>query len=171
MALVVHPLTRKRILKYIIDDHIQYKKTKQRVQLEAIRVAFEKVSLRKTCSNIRIYWHVAGTCIYFVCYRKDFRRICRGPKPFLHLGALWRQFLFVVLCLRLFFLESSWFFFPDAAGLTFGEMVNWRLDLSRRLSDHLFVMARFLNARGKKDVLWKPGVNRGAKPKVTKFSK
>lgn len=29
-----------------------------------------------------------------------------------------------------------------------------------RLSDHLFVMARFLNDKGKKDVLWKPGVNR-----------
>ena len=31
-----------------------------------------------------------------------------------------------------------------------------------RLSDHLFVMARFLNAKGKKDVLWKPGANRAS---------
>ncbi|MBV8798648.1 MAG: cob(I)yrinic acid a,c-diamide adenosyltransferase [Alphaproteobacteria bacterium] len=29
-----------------------------------------------------------------------------------------------------------------------------------RLSDHLFVMARYLNERGAKDVLWKPGANR-----------
>ncbi len=29
-----------------------------------------------------------------------------------------------------------------------------------RLSDHLFVMARYLNAKGKKDVLWQPGINR-----------
>jgi cob(I)alamin adenosyltransferase len=29
-----------------------------------------------------------------------------------------------------------------------------------RLSDHLFVMARYLNSKGKQDVLWKPGVNR-----------
>lgn len=29
-----------------------------------------------------------------------------------------------------------------------------------RLSDHLFVMARFLNAKGKKDVLWKAGATR-----------
>jgi cob(I)alamin adenosyltransferase len=36
------------------------------------------------------------------------------------------------------------------------------LQYMNRLSDHLFVMARFLNAKGKKDVLWKPGVNRPA---------
>lgn len=29
-----------------------------------------------------------------------------------------------------------------------------------RLSDHLFVLARFLNNRGKGDILWKPGANR-----------
>jgi cob(I)alamin adenosyltransferase len=29
-----------------------------------------------------------------------------------------------------------------------------------RLSDHLFVLARFLNGKGKRDVLWRPGANR-----------
>jgi cob(I)alamin adenosyltransferase len=29
-----------------------------------------------------------------------------------------------------------------------------------RLSDHLFVMARYANERGAKDMLWKPGANR-----------
>jgi cob(I)alamin adenosyltransferase len=29
-----------------------------------------------------------------------------------------------------------------------------------RLSDHLFVLSRFLNERGTKDVLWRPGANR-----------
>jgi cob(I)alamin adenosyltransferase len=29
-----------------------------------------------------------------------------------------------------------------------------------RLSDHLFVLARFLNGRGKRDVLWTPGATR-----------
>ena len=29
-----------------------------------------------------------------------------------------------------------------------------------RLSDHLFVMARFLNSKGDGDVLWVPGLNR-----------
>jgi len=29
-----------------------------------------------------------------------------------------------------------------------------------RLSDHAFVMARFLNGKGKSDVLWKPGAHR-----------
>jgi cob(I)alamin adenosyltransferase len=29
-----------------------------------------------------------------------------------------------------------------------------------RLSDHLFVLARYLNAQGSKDVLWVPGANR-----------
>ncbi len=29
-----------------------------------------------------------------------------------------------------------------------------------RLSDHLFVLARHANAKGKKDLLWKPGANR-----------
>ncbi len=34
------------------------------------------------------------------------------------------------------------------------------LQYINRLSDHLFVMGRYLNDKGKKDVLWKPGVNR-----------
>ena len=29
-----------------------------------------------------------------------------------------------------------------------------------RLSDHLFVLARYLNERGKADILWRPGANR-----------
>jgi cob(I)alamin adenosyltransferase len=29
-----------------------------------------------------------------------------------------------------------------------------------RLSDHLFVLARYLNDKGKQDVLWRPGANR-----------
>jgi cob(I)alamin adenosyltransferase len=29
-----------------------------------------------------------------------------------------------------------------------------------RLSDHLFVAARFVNDKGAKDVLWTPGANR-----------
>src|SRR5262249_26246850 len=29
-----------------------------------------------------------------------------------------------------------------------------------RLSDHLFVLSRYLNERGAKDVLWRPGANR-----------
>ena len=29
-----------------------------------------------------------------------------------------------------------------------------------RLSDHLFVLARWLNDKGANDVLWKPGANR-----------
>ena len=37
-----------------------------------------------------------------------------------------------------------------------------------RLSDHLFVLARFSNAKVKKDVLWKPGANSGAKKPVRK---
>ena len=28
-----------------------------------------------------------------------------------------------------------------------------------RLSDYIFVLSRYLNARGKKDILWKPGKN------------
>jgi len=31
---------------------------------------------------------------------------------------------------------------------------------ANRLSDHLFVMARYLNKKGKADVLWRPGANR-----------
>ena len=45
------------------------------------------------------------------------------------------------------------------------------LQYLNRLSDHFFVMARFLNAKGKKDVLWKPGVNTGSKPATKKSSK
>lgn len=41
------------------------------------------------------------------------------------------------------------------------EAVNYiALQYINRLSDHLFVMGRYLNDKGKKDVLWKPGVNR-----------
>ena len=40
------------------------------------------------------------------------------------------------------------------------------LQYLNRLSDHLFVLARFLNAKGKKDVLWKPGANRQKAAKV-----
>ena len=29
-----------------------------------------------------------------------------------------------------------------------------------RLSDHLFVLARYLNSRGKADILWRPGAHR-----------
>ena len=29
-----------------------------------------------------------------------------------------------------------------------------------RLSDHLFVLSRYLNGKGKRDVLWRPGANR-----------
>ncbi len=52
------------------------------------------------------------------------------------------------------------------------EPINFvALQYLNRLSDHLFVMARFLNAKGKKDVLWKPGINRGSAPKIKKSSK
>lgn len=34
------------------------------------------------------------------------------------------------------------------------------LQYINRLSDHLFVLGRYLNDQGRKDVLWKPGVNR-----------
>ena len=45
--------------------------------------------------------------------------------------------------------------------LSAAETVNAAaLHYLNRLSDHLFVLARFLNARGKKDVLWKPGATR-----------
>ncbi len=46
-------------------------------------------------------------------------------------------------------------------GLSEKESVNpIAIEYINRLSDHLFVMARYLNNKGKKDVLWKPGVNR-----------
>jgi len=41
------------------------------------------------------------------------------------------------------------------------EKVNaFALQYINRLSDHLFVMARYLNEKGAKDVLWIPGINR-----------
>jgi cob(I)alamin adenosyltransferase len=59
-----------------------------------------------------------------------------------------------------------------ACELSSMEQVNYvALQYLNRLSDHLFVMARFLNAKGRRDVLWKPGANRKAKPNVTKSSK
>ena len=33
-----------------------------------------------------------------------------------------------------------------------------------RLSDHLFVLARYLNDNGKEDILWEPGANRTGSP-------
>jgi len=35
-----------------------------------------------------------------------------------------------------------------------------RLKYVNRLSDHLFVLARFVNDGGRADVLWQPGANR-----------
>ncbi len=47
------------------------------------------------------------------------------------------------------------------AALTQREAVNPEaLKYLNRLSDHLFVLARHANAKGKKDLLWKPGANR-----------
>lgn len=41
------------------------------------------------------------------------------------------------------------------------EVVNDNLvAYLNRLSDHLFVLARYMNDQGKKDVLWEPGANR-----------
>jgi cob(I)alamin adenosyltransferase len=46
-------------------------------------------------------------------------------------------------------------------GLAQKEMVNpAALQYANRLSDHLFVAARFANDGGRKDVLWVPGKNR-----------
>ncbi|MBN8531860.1 MAG: cob(I)yrinic acid a,c-diamide adenosyltransferase [Alphaproteobacteria bacterium] len=48
----------------------------------------------------------------------------------------------------------------DITLLAASEPVNPEvLRYINRLSDHLFVLARHLNAKGKGDVLWKPGVN------------
>lgn len=45
--------------------------------------------------------------------------------------------------------------------LTETEPVNPRaIEFVNRLSDHLFVLARHLNDKGRKDVLWSPGANR-----------
>lgn len=42
------------------------------------------------------------------------------------------------------------------------EMVgDTALRYINRLSDHLFVASRYANAKGARDVLWKPGANRG----------
>jgi len=42
-----------------------------------------------------------------------------------------------------------------------GEPLNpLAISYVNRLSDHLFVLARHLNERGEKDVLWRPGANR-----------
>lgn len=41
------------------------------------------------------------------------------------------------------------------------EAINpFALQYMNRLSDHLFVLSRYVNAKGKKDVLWTPGKNR-----------
>ena len=49
----------------------------------------------------------------------------------------------------------------QAVGLSEKEKVNpLAVSYLNRLSDHLFVMGRYLNGKGKHDVLWKPGVNR-----------
>jgi cob(I)alamin adenosyltransferase len=49
----------------------------------------------------------------------------------------------------------------DLAALAAQEKVNAEaLKYVNRLSDLLFVLARYLNARGTADVLWKPGQNR-----------
>ena len=40
---------------------------------------------------------------------------------------------------------------------------NEALRYINRMSDHLFVLARHLNAKGKTDVLWQPGQNSGQK--------
>jgi cob(I)alamin adenosyltransferase len=49
----------------------------------------------------------------------------------------------------------------DLVGLAAQETVNAEaLKYVNRLSDLLFVLARYLNGRGAQDVLWKPGLNR-----------
>ena len=49
----------------------------------------------------------------------------------------------------------------DIAELAAAESINPEsLKYVNRLSDLLFVVARYLNARGAADVLWKPGLNR-----------
>lgn len=40
------------------------------------------------------------------------------------------------------------------------EVNTLAIQYLNRLSDHLFVLARYLNDKGGKDVLWQPGVNR-----------
>jgi cob(I)alamin adenosyltransferase len=49
----------------------------------------------------------------------------------------------------------------DIVALADTEPVNpLALRYANRLSDHLFVLARFLNERGGKDILWVPGAHR-----------
>jgi cob(I)alamin adenosyltransferase len=49
----------------------------------------------------------------------------------------------------------------DMAELAANEPINAEaLKYVNRLSDLLFVLARYMNARGTADVLWKPGANR-----------
>ena len=44
--------------------------------------------------------------------------------------------------------------------LSENEAVNENLKTYlNRLSDHLFVLARYMNEQGKNDVLWEPGAN------------
>ncbi len=50
----------------------------------------------------------------------------------------------------------------DITALIQSEAVNPQaLMYTNRLSDHLFVLSRHINARGAGDVLWVPGANRG----------
>ena len=45
--------------------------------------------------------------------------------------------------------------------LATGQPVNpLAVKYANRLSDHLFVLARFVNDGGRADVLWQPGANR-----------
>ena len=49
----------------------------------------------------------------------------------------------------------------DITGLAVGQPVNpLAVKYVNRLSDHLFVLARFVNDGGRRDVLWRPGANR-----------
>jgi cob(I)alamin adenosyltransferase len=49
----------------------------------------------------------------------------------------------------------------DITALAAGQKVNPQaVKYINRLSDHLFVLSRFVNDRGAKDVLWVPGKNR-----------
>ena len=49
----------------------------------------------------------------------------------------------------------------DITALAAREPVNpLAVKYINRLSDHLFVLTRYLNGKGRKDVLWRPGANR-----------
>ena len=41
-----------------------------------------------------------------------------------------------------------------------GPVSSEAIKYINRLSDHLFVLSRYLNGRGKRDILWQPGANR-----------